>query len=215
VSFECTGNKTRYYKRWKLWLENRCEGHDTKRLRYHQNLNMRQVRTLLKEKWCMMCLVNYHILRGGARTQMRSSHAAHAAHTHIKTAAAALMELSKHFLPAACLFIIYWSAQFTRWWMRKRICAAAAINSRSIGPADEKYALAAAPRYLMFFFACTAQAAELRSVCRESVHKTPPLCWIFTADAAGHLERERGWRSALSPREERERRAIFRPRVLD
>jgi len=97
--------------------------------------------------------------------------------------------------------------------MRKRICAAAAINSRSIGPADEKYALAAAPRYLMFFFARAyrIQAAELRSVCRESVHKTPPLCWIFTADAAGHLERERG-DAQRSRQEKREREGLFSDR---
>lgn len=95
-----------------------------------------------KEKWCMMCFVNYHI--EGRRTNEEFACRPCRAH---KTAA----ELSKHFLPAtACLFIIYWSAQFTRWWMRKRICAAAAINSRSIGPADEKYALAR--RYLMYFF---------------------------------------------------------------
>lgn len=82
------------------------------------NLNRRvRCEHCWKKLWCMMCAGELAYREGRRKWGVRMP--------PIKTR----VELSKHFLPGAVrLLIIYWSAQFTRWWMRK--CAAAAATAR-------------------------------------------------------------------------------------
>lgn len=151
-----------------------------------RNLNRRvRCEHCWKKLWCMMCVGELAYREGRRKWGVRMP--------PIKTR----VELSKHFLPGAVrLLIIYWSAQFTRWWMRK--CAAAAaiqlVNSRSIGPADEKCTR-------LFFTGARAREGNKNALFVERVSIKRLRRWnIFTA-AAGRARRCLRERGLFSDRE--------------